>query len=193
MENQTTDLYQKLASLKKAKDLLEKRRELRERRECALESTVRLAELSGSNSHNPAAQKYPWMRFQEDIAQYLDKPYPNKPKPIKVICVPRGHLKTEIGVNFMLRHVLMNPETRNGICGATSDRGEANLSHINQISKSEEFQELFPDILYEAGTKARLHYTQEWMEVKRKGNYREKTITAFGLDSNTTDSGRYLT
>lgn len=158
-------------------------------KERCLSSTVNFARYTGSNCYNPSAQIWPWHDIQERVANYLDKPIIGMSKPIKLISVARGHLKTEVGVNWACRYILDNPNSRNGICGATSQRGKANLSHISRILTSDNMLKMFKDKLYNPkneGSEGRFAYTNDSILLKRSIKAREKTITAFGLDSNTT-------
>ena len=139
------------------------------------------AKLAGSNVYDLATGKYPWVEFQEDIAEYFDTPDTTVGLPMKPVAASRGHLKTEIGVHALTRYVLNNPEKRNCIIGASHDRSKKNLAHINGMLQTDKMQALFPDILYPTGAD---QFTKEDLLVRRSGDYREKTIETLGRNAN---------
>lgn len=140
--------------------------------------------VSGSNDLNLLHGRYPWHNIQNRMAQFWARPI-SKPKGVKLVSVARGHLKTEVGCHAMARHILQNPESRNGIIGATSDRGQANLQNIIGILQKPRFMRAFQNVIPPAGSQ-RTAFTSTELTLTRQGAYREPTIKVGGLESNWT-------
>jgi hypothetical protein len=166
-----------------------RRIQLQSKKSKILSSTVEFGKFTGSNSHDTAQQRYPWIDFQRQIADYFDSPAPTIGVPIKPVAVPRTCLKTEIGCQALARFILKNPERRNLILGSIAERAEQNLSNVQGVLLNQDTQYLFPDVLYNPSdprdSYGRLmsSYTKDALLVKRLGNYREQTVEAMGRNA----------
>jgi len=166
---------------------LKDREDLEARRAFTLSSTVHFAETTGASVMNPKQGMYPWLPYAENFANYLDQPAPRGVAvPIKPGFIARLHLKTSIAGEALARFALANPEKRNAIFSWDFNKAAENLTQIAFDYKTEELQELFPEVLYPDDTKGRYYYTKKSVMLKRKGNYKEPSILALGESSNRT-------
>lgn len=151
-------------------------------RQC-LHSTIEFGKVTGSNAYNPAAEKYPWLPFQEQMAAYFDAPATRRPS-IKTIAVARYHLKTEIGDHALARYALSKPKSHNIILSGTADLAIQNLAHITGMYKQDAIQFAFPKILLPAAERTAYTAKEIWFQTNLDGRF--PNIAAFGLDSNMT-------
>jgi len=96
----------------------------------------------------------------------------------------REHGKSSIiTFGLSLQDVLKNQEERICIFSHTSKTAKGHMLPIKyEMEENNKLKKLFPDILYANPEKQSPKWTEDIIQVKRRGNYVEGTVNASGLD-----------
>jgi predicted phage terminase large subunit-like protein len=104
-----------------------------------------------------------------------------------LILLPRGHMKTfYFGISTMLWRTLRNIEDRVLYVMSSCTESAKTLSSIAEIYKnSDALRHFFPGHVLDTSN-TRMRSTTDYIRLNRKGNYREGTLEARGIDSRIT-------
>lgn len=104
-----------------------------------------------------------------------------------LILLPRGHMKTfYFGISTMLWRTLQDIESRVLYVMSSCTESAKTLSSVKDIyTSSDALKHFFPTHVLDLHN-PRMRSTQDFLRLLRKGNYREGTIEARGIDSRIT-------
>jgi hypothetical protein len=107
-----------------------------------------------------------------------------------LIMVARDHLKTSyFGIAHSIWRMIRDPEERILYVMASSTEAKKTIRAIQRIVESDDVKHFFPD---RALNRSTMKATEDFMELKRKGVYREHTFEARGATSTMT-GGHFTT
>lgn len=104
-----------------------------------------------------------------------------------LILLPRGHMKTfYFGISTMLWRSIQNPENRTLYVMSSCTESAKTLASLKEILiTSEAMKHYFPSRVLDLSD-PKTRSTQDYLKLRRTGNYREGTIEARGIDSRIT-------